>query len=29
VRARDVLTDEDPVDALRLLLRGVAQRVPV
>ncbi|MGQ0799879.1 MAG: DUF58 domain-containing protein [Pseudomarimonas sp.] len=26
VRARDVATDEDPVDALRLLLRGVTQR---
>lgn len=26
VRARDVATDDDPVDALRLLLRGVTQR---
>ncbi len=28
-RARTVSTDDDPVDALRLLLRGVAQRAPV
>lgn len=28
-RARTVATDDDPVDALRLLLRGVTQREPV